>query len=393
MEYVQMTLSDWVQMKQKLKQELLGVKQSFVRIGYALRKIEEQKLYEQDGYKSIAEFAKAEYGLESSTISRFMSINREYSVDGYSEILRPEFADLGRSQLEEMLKLPDADRQMVQPETPREDIRNLKRFNKEEPVAGEADDLHELIEKFYKDNPDVLDKVSRETFEEENIKHFAEIVNPGGNRSYKKGMFFLMMYENRVAVKKFGEDPRNLTWWEFYKITTDIFKDIEPKQKSLEEKDEHNKESETNLCENNAEEKIEEHPEEKNTEKEIAPAQKSAEILEREVSSEEQNGKNNEARDRRIEEPEMEEKTETKESESGFEAMNEPEVIEKPFGSRKDYIDTLTAYGMAMYIAEEYKRHNLKASSLAFPTELERWLKEEVDENGMSLEQEGATCL
>ena len=37
MEYVQMTLDDWVQMKQKLRQELIGVKQSFVRIGYALR--------------------------------------------------------------------------------------------------------------------------------------------------------------------------------------------------------------------------------------------------------------------------------------------------------------------------------------------------------------------
>ena len=130
MEYVQMTLNDWVQMKQKLKQELLGVKQSFVRIGYALRKIEDQRLYEQDGYKSIAEFAKAEYGLEPSTTSRFMSINREYSVDGYSETLRPEFADLGRSQLEEMLKLPDSDRQMIQPETSRADIRNLKRFNR-----------------------------------------------------------------------------------------------------------------------------------------------------------------------------------------------------------------------------------------------------------------------
>ena len=104
MEYVQMTLNDWVEMKRKLRQELLGVKQSFVRIGYALRKIEDQKLYENDGYKSIAEFAKEEYGLEPSTTSRFMSINREYSIDGYSEQLRPEYADLGRSQLEEMLK-------------------------------------------------------------------------------------------------------------------------------------------------------------------------------------------------------------------------------------------------------------------------------------------------
>ena len=58
MEYVQMTLDDWVQMKQKLRQELIGVKQSFVRIGYALRQIDDQRLYENDGYKSIAEFAK-----------------------------------------------------------------------------------------------------------------------------------------------------------------------------------------------------------------------------------------------------------------------------------------------------------------------------------------------
>ena len=58
MEYVQMTLDDWVEMKRKLRQELQGVKQSFVRIGYALRKIDDQELYKQDGYKSIAEFAR-----------------------------------------------------------------------------------------------------------------------------------------------------------------------------------------------------------------------------------------------------------------------------------------------------------------------------------------------
>ena len=224
MEYVQMTLDDWVQMKQKLKQELLGVKQSFVRIGYALRQIDDQKLYEQDGYKSIAEFAQAEYGLGPSITSRFMSINREYSIDGYSEQLRPEYADLGRSQLEEMLKLPESDRQMIQPETSREDIRELKRFNKVEPAAGVADDLRQLVEKFYYDNPEILNGVfSKPEYEEQTIKHFAEIVNPGGNRSYKKGLYFLMMYENRVVVKKFGTDPQDLTWWDFWQITRDIF--------------------------------------------------------------------------------------------------------------------------------------------------------------------------
>lgn len=225
MEYVQMTLNDWIEIKQKLKQELLGVKQSFVRIGYALRQIDDQKLYERDGYKSVAEFAKAEYGLEPSTTSRFMAINREYSIDGYSERLRPEYADLGRSQLEEMLKLPDSDRQMIQPDTSREDIRELKRFNKTEPEAGEADDIRQLVEKFYQDHMDVLNAVFSEVadFGEPTAERFKEIVNPGGNRSYKKGLFFLMMYENRVSVKRFGSPPQDMTWEEFYQMTMDIF--------------------------------------------------------------------------------------------------------------------------------------------------------------------------
>ncbi len=208
MEYVQMTLDDWVQMKQKLRQELIGVKQSFVRIGYALRQIDDQRLYENDGYKSIAEFAKAEYGLEASTTSRFMSINREYSIDGYSEHLRPEYTDLGRSQLEEMLKLPDSDRQMIQPEASREDIRELKRFNKTEPAAGVADDTSQLIEKFFEENKDILNEVYSNEFDEETMNRFAEIVNPAGNRSFKKGLYFMMMYENRVTIKKFGDTPK-----------------------------------------------------------------------------------------------------------------------------------------------------------------------------------------
>ena len=228
MEYVQMTLTDWVEMKQKLRRELLGIKQSFVRIGFMLRQIEEQKLYENDGYKSIAEFAKAELGLEASTTSRFISINREYSADGYSEILSPEYAELGRSQLEEMLKLPEEDRCMVQPETSRQDIRDLKKFNKAEPEMGVADDLREVIKNFYKDNEEILNAVFSEKdlgTEKENIKSLAEIINPSGNRSYKKGLFFLIMYEDKIAVKKFGASPQEITWEEFIGVTVDIFRD------------------------------------------------------------------------------------------------------------------------------------------------------------------------
>ena len=239
MEYVQMTLNDWVEMKRKLRQELLGVKQSFVRIGYALRKIEDQKLYENDGYKSIAEFAKEEYGLEPSTTSRFMSINREYSIDGYSEQLRPEYADLGRSQLEEMLKLPEEDRAMIEPAASRESIRDLKRFNAARPeqpvtdchqVDGEgqqADKLADLIESFFHDNREELNALfslpELAGLTEEYIREAVEIINPSGNRSYRKGVFFAMMYENKIMIKQFGNTPQELSWAEFLQRTWDIF--------------------------------------------------------------------------------------------------------------------------------------------------------------------------
>lgn len=226
MEYTQMTLTEWIDMKQKLRQELLGVKQSFVRIGYVLRKIDDQKLYETDGYKSVAEFAKAEYGLEGSTVSRFMAINREYSIDGYSERLRSEYLDLGRSQLEEMLKLPDSDRQMIRPETPRDDIRELKKFNREAPAAGEADDLRQLLRWFYLDNQEALKEILGEKKQEITEKRLAEIVNPSGNRSYRKGVFFLMMYEDKIAVKKFGATPYDMTWGKFRWMTLELLEEL-----------------------------------------------------------------------------------------------------------------------------------------------------------------------
>ena len=228
MEYTQITLNDWMEMKQKLKQELLGVKQSFVRIGYALRKIDDAKMYEQDGYKSIAEFAKAEYGLEGSTVSRFMSINREYSIDGYSERLKPEYADFNRSQLEEMLKLPETDREMVTPDTARKEIRDIKKFNQAEPQEGIADDVTDLIRHFGEDNAETLKKLYQCGLVDnlyDNINRLIEIVNPGGSRSYRKGLFFLMFHEDCLKYKKYGQTPQRMGYREFFERILDVFGD------------------------------------------------------------------------------------------------------------------------------------------------------------------------
>ena len=224
MEYVQMTLNDWLNIKEQLRKDLYEAQATFVRIGYALRRIEDEKLYLQDGYASVAEFAKAEYGLDKTAVSRFISINRKYSVDGYSDRLIPEYARYGQSKLSEMLSLPDNDMEMLRPEATRENIRELKQFNKIVPEPAAVDDLGRVIEEFFKENQELLNELcSSVDFVENNVDRLTEMVNPSGNRSYRKGIFYLMMYDNDIRIKQFGHDPRVMTWKEFFDIVHLLF--------------------------------------------------------------------------------------------------------------------------------------------------------------------------
>lgn len=268
--YIQMTLDQWLAMKQRLKEELIGVRSSFVRIGYILRRIDDCRGYEQEGYKSVVEFARAEYGLEASTVSRFMAINKEYSVDGYSEMILPEYMDFSRSQLEEMLKLPAADREMITPETPREVIRELKRFNKEagKEVEQAEEEVHErepdaekeqtptedetqrnqseqdaergkttlqpvncvedVVKYFWKEDRELaLELIKSEAYQTGEVDKLKEIVNPSGSRVYKKGLYFLSMTETDIKIKKFRENPQTMQWTEFFVLTRQILEEKE----------------------------------------------------------------------------------------------------------------------------------------------------------------------
>lgn len=437
-EYTQMTLSDWMSLKDALKQDILsakdklnGLKKDFVRIGYKLRQIEDGKLYEKDGYKSIAEFAKTECGLTGSDITRFMQINERYSVGGYSEELRPEFLEYGQSKLAAMLALPDTDLQMIEPAASRENIRELGRFNKTEPVAGVADDIRKLIEKFYEEHPEILNEIFSEPADGQgDIKKLIEVVNPGGNRSFKKGLYFLMMYENKIVIKKFGDTPTNMTWEEFFEVTQSIFRDAAAGPETwqnyfggedagkIEESDTTNVGTGGIMQEENSERTEEDGSGEKDKSakcvevggdnvrgiSETDKINDEPEEQEEREKSEEIPGQMEltkdmpeycpDSADTKSEEEiapaqnEPEEQGEKEESEEKTEVMNEPEIMEKPFGTRKDYIDTLTAHGFAQYLAREYNEHNLRVSSLAYPSELEKWLLQEVDDNGRNMEEE-----
>lgn len=368
-EYTQLTLDDWLAMKESLKRDLIGVQESFVRIGYTLRKIEEQKLYKNDGYETVTEFAKAEYGLSASTISRFMSINRKFSIDGYSDRLRPEYAQMGSSKLSEMLSLPDADLEMVRPEMPKADIRELKHFNKETPEPEAADSLEKLVWKFFEANAAIAKQLEQsEAYADGESEKMVEIVNPAGVKTFRAGLYYMAMYENDIQIKQFGQQPQKMSWAEFFAITKKIFESAEWSQRVKEE--EHPK-TET-------QEKAEKNP--------IAPAQikkpespvntEAEPVLETPKKPEKETSQNA-----------AQKKNETEEQLPGQMTLPEDypgtesiDVLGKTM-QRKEYLDTLTAWGVAQYLHK-----NLTAEILGNREGLYEWLKGKVDERGYGME-------
>ena len=219
----QMTLDEWMNMKESLKADIKIVQSGFIRIGYKLRRIRDEKLYERDGYTSMGEFAENEYHLSKSTVSRFITINEKYSEGGYSQTIRPELAQYGWTKLTEMLGLPDSDLEMVDAETNRADIRALKQFNKEEPAAEDTS-FQEIVEAFFRINPDMTNELfASKAFEESDVRKMAEIVNPSGSRSFRNAGMIMMLHENSLQTKKAGEKPEQWSWEMFFGAAEAVF--------------------------------------------------------------------------------------------------------------------------------------------------------------------------
>lgn len=241
MEYTQLTINDWLAMKSELEEELRGAAAGFVRIGYLLRKIEEQKGYERDGYSSLTEWAKDTYGLSSSNVSRFMDINRKYSIDGYSKQLRLEYAKFGQAKLAEMLTLEDKDMEMVSPDMKRADIRELKAFERETRNEDPVEEtecpawISAFVEKYDFDIADFRDKSQESMIEQ---------VNPSGTRMYRNGLIMASMFRDRIMVKNGPKPPERMEWQQFFEAflpeleKRSLQKEVEKLQEAMNEPEE-----------------------------------------------------------------------------------------------------------------------------------------------------------
>ena len=202
------------QYREAVGSALVAAEEDFVYIGYLLRRAKEDPvILAGSPYDSYTEFAKAEFGLEESMVSRFININEKYA-DGIE--LLPQYKGFGVSKLGEMLSLPGAVADQLTPDVTREEIREIKADIREEKQTTDVERyidrmqlkeedgsvLYRFFEDYFKDHKDAF--TDCKGFEEDldNKDLVSDALFPNGDgiiRAHIKG-------EGNAMIKSRGTD-------------------------------------------------------------------------------------------------------------------------------------------------------------------------------------------
>lgn len=168
-------INTYDEFKSALDTELKNQAEGFVRTGYLLKRARDTEILRKSGYTSVAEFAKAEYGLSKDVVSRYIAINDRYAVDGYSDQLQEKYQGYGIAKLQEMLTLSDDVVDLLSPEMSKREIQDVKREIAEEEKIS---DIEVLIEQQEADSQDktLLQRVMYQYFYDKREK-FIELAD------------------------------------------------------------------------------------------------------------------------------------------------------------------------------------------------------------------------
>lgn len=219
----------YTEYKRELDEELSKSAESFVRIGYLLKVARDTDILAESGYKNMAEFANAEYGLTSTYVSRFIRINDKFSEGGYSDHLLPKYQGFGYAKLTLMLQLPEAINEALTPKYSKSDIQAIKdEVDQEKKVTDiervlegteEKPLIEQVIYNIGKEHPDLYLEMSQRIIDgictQEDI---AECMAPQGVATYTTrirgiGSVMLMLDEEEchIVVTRTGE-KEDTTW-------------------------------------------------------------------------------------------------------------------------------------------------------------------------------------
>ncbi len=162
------------QFKQAFDQEIRSQADGFIRMGYLLKVARDTDILAESKYRTIAEFARGEYGLTDDTVSRMIKINDRYSENGYSDCLADRYRGFGQTLLAEMLVLSDVVVESIPPEITRAQLREVKEEIKEEAAITDLEVMMEDMDPQQEKIESVLVKALYQYYKE-NYKEYTEL--------------------------------------------------------------------------------------------------------------------------------------------------------------------------------------------------------------------------
>ncbi|MCX4299294.1 MAG: hypothetical protein OSJ73_20090 [Lachnospiraceae bacterium] len=230
-------------LKEELGRKLDETSENFIVIGYILKQVRDKCLYLHENFKDINDFGLCIYGLSRATVSRFMNINTKFSIGGNSRDMKPEYRGYGRSKIQEMLNVDECDMELVTAETTVEQVKELKKMEKEQrqleekeredslplmqlsapkesgnkPLQESRDPFEALMEAFWKENMELYRSVAAGLASPEII---AEEISPAGSRTFRNGMNIMFFYEfdKGAKLRSYEKGQASITAYTYQEI-------------------------------------------------------------------------------------------------------------------------------------------------------------------------------
>lgn len=123
--------------KKCIRENIQSLARDYIAIGFYLRRVRDEKLYLEDGYAGVHEFAYEEFGMRKSTVNHCIRINTEFSEGGNSPVIDARYKEFGRTQLQELLYVPEDKRDEA---TPDMTVAEIRKIHKPERLDNEPEE-------------------------------------------------------------------------------------------------------------------------------------------------------------------------------------------------------------------------------------------------------------
>lgn len=242
--------------KKALDRQMTEAAEGFVKLGYLFRMARDTDILKESGYGNVNEFAKAEYNLDKTVVSRFISINERFSEDGNPECLKEQYRGIGYAKLAIMLQLPEEINEEITPLYSKTEIQAIKCEVDEEKSVTDIEilmegekaeqevldsNLKKTIHQMGEDEPELYVQLHRAVMAA-GVEALQDVLAPDGEKIYivrlrgiGRKMLSLKTTENTVVLVDIrSNEKETYTWIELYECIKSIMDNAAEPEKSWE---------------------------------------------------------------------------------------------------------------------------------------------------------------